>query len=108
MLSAVFCLLGMDPEQRGPGAEDQEEREVEQMPDQKNTVVTDTGLEIYTDDMYIYADEYIASLHDPDSIYSSAGNTFTGMIKYINRHMGFNESMYADIELLNNECSTTH
>ena len=72
------------------------------MPDQKNTVVTDTGLEIYTDDMYIYADEYIASLHDPDSIYSSAGNTFTGMIKYINRHMGFNESMYADIELLNN------
>ena len=72
------------------------------MPDQKNTVVTDTGLEIYTDDMYIYADEYIASLHDKDSIYSSAGNTFTGMIKYINRHMGFNESMYADIELLNN------
>ena len=28
MLSAVFCLLGMDPEQREPGAEDQEEREV--------------------------------------------------------------------------------
>ena len=72
------------------------------MPDQKNTVVTDSGSEIYTDDMYIYADEYIASLHDPDSVYSATGNTFTGMIKYINRHMGFNESMYADIELLNN------
>lgn len=67
-----------------------------------NTVVTDSGLEIYTDDMYIYADEYIASLHDPDSIYNSAGNTFTGMIKYINRHMGFTKDIYADINILNN------
>lgn len=72
------------------------------MPDQSNTVVTDTGLEVYTDDMYIYADEYIASLHDPDSIYSPVGNTFTGMIKYINRHVNFSKEIYADINILNN------
>lgn len=67
-----------------------------------NTVKTEQGTEIYTDDMYIYADEYINTLHDPDSIYNAVGNTFTGMIKYINRHMGFTKEIYADINILNN------
>lgn len=67
-----------------------------------NTVKTEQGSEIYTDDMYVYADEYIDTLRDPDSIYNSTGNTFTGMIKYINRHMGFTKDIYADINILNN------
>lgn len=67
-----------------------------------NTVKTEQGTEIYTDDMYVYADEYINTLRDPDSVYNSAGNTFTGMIKYINRHMGFTKDIYADINILNN------
>src|SRR5574344_1382649 len=68
-----------------------------------NTVKTDSGTEVYTDDMYIYADEYISTLRDKDIIYNSAGNCFTGLIKYINIHMGFNNNkyMYDDINLLN-------
>ena len=72
------------------------------MSDSVNTVKTERGTEIYTDDMYIYADEYINTLHDPESVYNSIGNTFTGMIKYINRHMGFTKEIYADINILNN------
>ena len=66
-----------------------------------NTVITDSGIEIYTDRMFIYADEYIETLRDKDSIYNTVGNTFTGMIKYINRHMGFSRDIYADINILN-------
>ena len=51
--------------------------------------------------IYIYADEYITTLRDPEVIYNSAGNAFTGLIKYINRHMKFNKTIYADIDLLN-------
>lgn len=72
------------------------------MPDTANTVKTKEGVEVYTDDMLMYADEYIDTLHDRDSIYNSVGNTFTGMIKYINRHMGFTKEIYADINILNN------
>lgn len=67
-----------------------------------NAVIADNGLEVYTDDMYQYADQYIDTLRDKDAIYNTSGNVFTGMIKYINRHMGFNKSIYADINLLNN------
>ena len=66
-----------------------------------NTVKADQGIEIYTDDIYIYADEYIESLRDKEIMYSNAGNAFTGMIKHINRRMKFNKSIYADINLLN-------
>ncbi len=67
-----------------------------------NTVKAENDIEVYTDDMFMYADEYIDTLHDKDSIYNSTGNTFTGMIKYINRHMGFTKEIYADINILNN------
>lgn len=67
-----------------------------------NTVMTDSGIEIYTDRMFIYADEYINTLKDKDSIYNTVGHTFTGMIKYINRHMRFNKDVIcADINILN-------
>lgn len=72
------------------------------MSDTANTVKTEEGIEIYTDDMFMYADEYIDTLKDPDSIYNSTGNTFTGLIKYINRNMGFTKEIYADINILNN------
>lgn len=67
-----------------------------------NTVISGDGIEIYTDRMFIYADEYIDTLRDKDSIYNTVGNTFTGMIKYINRHMRFNKDVIcADINILN-------
>lgn len=67
-----------------------------------NTVISGDGIEVYTDRMFIYADEYIDTLRDKDSIYNTVGNTFTGMIKYINRHMRFNKDVIcADIDILN-------
>lgn len=67
----------------------------------KNIVIADNGTEVYTDDIYRIADEYVDSLHDKSIMFSSAGNSFTGMIKYINRHMKFTKDIYADINLLN-------
>ncbi len=67
-----------------------------------NTVKAENNTEVYTDDMFVYADGYIDTLHDKDSIYNSTGHTFTGMIKYINRHMEFTKDIYADINILNN------
>lgn len=52
-----------------------------------NTVKAENNTEVYRDDMFMYADEYISTLHDKDSIYNSTGHTFTGMIKYINRKL---------------------
>ena len=66
-----------------------------------NAVITENGSEVYTDDMLYYADEYISTLRNPDDIYSSSGNVFTGLIKYINRHIGFTKDIYADINILN-------
>ena len=66
-----------------------------------NTIISNDGIEVYPDDILIYADEYIDTLRDKDIIYNTSGNVFTGMIKYINRHMGFNKSIYADINILN-------
>lgn len=67
-----------------------------------NTVISGDGIEIYTDKMFYYADEYIDTLRDKDSIYNTVGHTFTGMIKYINRHMRFNKDVIcADINILN-------
>lgn len=66
-----------------------------------NTVISGDGIEVYIDRMFYYADEYIGTLRDQDSIYNTVGHTFTGMIKYINRHMRFSKEIYADIDLLN-------
>ena len=51
--------------------------------------------EVYTNDIYMYADEYESSLKDTDELYKQNSSQFTGMIKYINRNMGFykNKSM---------------
>lgn len=65
-----------------------------------NTVTANNGVEIYTDKMFYYADEYISTLRNPDDIYSS--NVFTGLIKYIKRNVKFNKSIYEDIDILNN------
>lgn len=69
-----------------------------------NTVRTENNIEVYTDDMFMYADEYISTLHDKDSIYNSTGYTFTGMIKYINRNLFRDKKdiICADINILNN------
>lgn len=69
-----------------------------------NTVKAENDIEVYTDDMFIYADEYIDTLRDKDSIYNSTGHTFTGMIKYINRKLFRDKKniICADINILNN------
>lgn len=69
-----------------------------------NTVKAEKETEVYTDEMFMYADQYIDTLRDPDSIYNSTGYTFTGMIKYINRHLFRDKKdvICADINILNN------
>lgn len=65
-----------------------------------NTVTAYNGVEIYTDNIFYYADEYISTLRNADDIYSS--NVFTGLIKYIKRNVKFNKDIYDDIDILNN------
>ena len=69
-----------------------------------NTVKAEKETEVYTDEMFMYVDQYIDTLRDPDSIYNSTGYTFTGMIKYINRHLFRDKKdvICADINILNN------
>lgn len=67
-----------------------------------NTVVTDSGIEIYPNDMYLYAQEYEESLPHPENLYKLSSSSFTGLIKYINKNMRFNKSIYGDLDLLNN------
>ena len=73
-----------------------------------NTVIADNGTEIYTDRIFELADDYISTLRDDEEIYKPNSNQFTGMIKYINRHIHFDRSILADINILNNiwECYT--
>lgn len=65
-----------------------------------NTVTAYNGVEIYTDNIFYYADEYISTLKNPDDIYNSS--IFTGLIKYIRRNVNFDKSIYDDIDILNN------
>lgn len=51
-----------------------------------NTVVAENGAEVYEDKIKYYADEYINTLDDPDSINNNP-SLFTGMIKYIYKHL---------------------
>ena len=65
-----------------------------------NTVMANDGSEVYTDSMFMYADEYIDTLRNPDDIYTS--NVFTGLIKYIKRNIKFDKDIYENIDVLNN------
>ena len=67
-----------------------------------NTVITENNVEVYEDRIFELADEYIDTLRNQDDIYSS--NTFTGLIKYINRkYLRTNKDIIiADINILNN------
>lgn len=73
-----------------------------------NSIQAENGTEVYTDDIYMYADEYEESLRDSSKLYEQSSSTFTGLIKYINRKMGFdyNKSMNEDIELLDSIWNT--
>lgn len=51
-----------------------------------NTVRAENGAEVYEDKIKYYADEYINTLDDPDSINNNP-SLFTGMIKYIYKHL---------------------
>ena len=66
-----------------------------------NTVIADNGAEIYTDRIFELADDYISTLRDDEELYKPNSNQFTGMIKYINRHIHFDRSILADINILN-------
>ena len=51
-----------------------------------NTIRAENGAEIYENKIKYYADEYINNLDDPDSINNNP-SLFTGMIKYIYKHL---------------------
>ena len=51
-----------------------------------NTVKAENGAEIYETKIHEYADEYINTLDDPESINNNP-SLFTGMIKYIYKHL---------------------
>ena len=51
-----------------------------------NTIKTENGAEIYENKIMVLADEYIDSLPDPESINNNP-SLFTGMIKYIYKHL---------------------
>lgn len=51
-----------------------------------NTVRAENGVEIYETKIHEYADEYINTLNDPESINNNP-SLFTGMIKYIYKHL---------------------
>ena len=51
-----------------------------------NTVRAENGAEIYETKIHYFADEYINTLNDPESINNNP-SLFTGMIKYIYRHL---------------------
>lgn len=78
-----------------------------------NTVRAENDIEVYENKIKYYADEYINTLDDPDLIYNNP-SLFTGMIKYIYKHLfkpGKNDKVLynantlldtGDIELLDN------
>lgn len=66
-----------------------------------NTITTDQGIEVYTDTINYYADEYINTLYDQEEIHKPNSNQFTGMIKHINRHVGFDRKILESINVLN-------
>ena len=51
-----------------------------------NTVRAENGAEVYEDKIKYYADEYINTLDDPESINNNP-SLFTGMIKYIYKNL---------------------
>lgn len=62
-----------------------------------NTVITDSGIEVYTSEINRLSDEYIMSeLNNPDDIYNK--QCFAGMIKYIS--MNINKPDYSNLVLL--------
>ena len=67
-----------------------------------NTVKAENGVEIYETKIHYFADEYINNLSDPDSINNNP-SLFTGMVKYIYRHLFKNNPINNDdIGLIDN------
>ena len=67
-----------------------------------NTVRAENGAEVYENKIKYYADEYINTLDDPESINNNP-SLFTGMIKYIYRHLFKNNPINNDdIGLIDN------
>ena len=68
-----------------------------------NTVKTEDGIEVYENNIKYFAEEYISGLPEgEDSIYNNP-SLFTGMIKYIYRHLFKNNPVNNDdIGLIDN------
>ena len=67
-----------------------------------NTVRAENGAEVYESRIHELADEYINTLSDPESINNNP-SLFTGMIKYIYRHLFKNNPINNDdIGLIDN------
>ena len=67
-----------------------------------NTVIAENNVEVYENIFMELTDEYISTLRHEEDIYNS--NTFTGLIKYINRKCLRDNKhiLIADINILNN------
>lgn len=67
-----------------------------------NAVTAENGAEIYETKIHYFADEYINTLSDPESINNNP-SLFTGMIKYIYKHLFKNNPVNNDdISVLDN------
>ena len=67
-----------------------------------NTVRAENGAEVYETKIHYFADEYINTLNDPESINNNP-SLFTGMIKYIYKHLFKNNPVNNDdISVLDN------
>ena len=67
-----------------------------------NTIKTTDGIEVYESKIQILCDEYINTLNNPEDIYNNP-SLFTGMIKYIYRHLFKNNPINNDdIGLIDN------
>lgn len=79
-----------------------------------NTVRTENGIEVYEHDIKYYAEEYISQLPEKENSINNNPSLFTGMVKYIYKHLfkpgkrdkvKYNANTVldtGDIELLNN------
>lgn len=57
-------------------------------------------IEIYENDIQMYADLYVESVEDKSMLYTPNNNLFTGMIKYIKNNIRFNKSICDSIDTL--------
>lgn len=57
--------------------------------------------QVYKDSIDLMCEDYISNLHDPEEIYKTNSNAFTGLIKYLSLNIKFPKIILKNIDLLN-------